>query len=65
MIFKNLKVSFVPKRLVMVPRSRQCVGSFGVTQSHICTRKPYVFVDQMLSISCGRNSSYISFLKTC
>jgi len=37
MTFKNLKVSFVPKRLVMVPEAVSFVGSFCFTPSHTST----------------------------
>ena len=59
MIFKNLKVSFVPKRLVMVPLSRQfcrLILLHAIAHKYI---KTTVFADHLLSILCCRKSAYI------
>jgi len=62
MILKNLKLSFVPKRLVTVPRSRQFCKLILLHAILHMYMKPHVFAEQLLSISYCRNSAYIRVL---
>jgi len=59
MIFKNLNVSFFPKRLVMVPRSRQFYRLILLHTIAHKYMKTTCLCRPTLPISCCRNSAYI------